>query len=134
MINKILEQASTPSTSHPQCEHTSTRSSTLVPAMFLFGNSFTGAFGYGRYQKFEFLLPVTVSVTFQATEVAFKCDHTSNASVQPCFYMTSAQFGSLQSLSVSPGALNVEIDGMWMGTRDARITIIVDNNGCFSTV
>ena len=65
-----------------------------------------------RYQKLEFLLPVTVSVTFQAKEVAFKCHHTSDACLQPCFYMTSAQFGSLQSLSVSPGALNVEIDGM----------------------
>ena len=29
----------------------------------------------------------------------------------------------------SPGALNVEIDGMWMGTSNTRITTIVDNNG-----
>ena len=34
----------------------------------------------------------------------------------------------------SPGALNVEIDGMWMGTSNARITTIVDNNGWFSMV
>ena len=77
---------------------------------------------------------MTVSVTFQAKEVAFKCHHTSDACLQPCFYMTSAQFGSLQSLSVSPGALNVEIDGMWMEMSDTRITTIVANNGCFSTV
>ena len=50
------------------------------------------------------------------------------------FYMTSAECGSLQGFSVSPGALNVEIDGMWMETSDTKITIIVDSNGCFSMV
>ena len=35
---------------------------------------------------------------------------------------------------MSPGVLNVEIDGMWMGTSDMIITSVVDNHGCFSMV
>ena len=61
-----------------------------------------------RYQKFEFLIPLMVSATFQAKQRAFRFHHTPDACLQPCSYITSAGCGWWRGLSLSPEALNVD--------------------------